>query len=104
MRFSDYSWFHRPRYTKDTEPCKDAITGQVCFGRGRCVCGQCKCGDDYEGKFCQREKDRNVCEKVGKIRFQTVSILSSCINFQLEPCVKDFARKSDAKEDIGGRE
>ena len=102
-RFSACSCFHLPCYAKDTEPCKDAITGQVCFGRGRCECGRCKCGDDYEGKFCQREKDRDICEKVGT-NFQTNYSLPSYINFQLEPCVKDFATKPEAMENIVGRE
>ncbi len=44
--------------------CRDKRTRQNCFGRGDCECGRCRCHDGFEGKFCQKERGRDVCSKL----------------------------------------
>jgi hypothetical protein len=45
--------------------CSDKKTNQICFGRGNCECGECKCNPGYTGKYCQNEKDqKNICKKL----------------------------------------
>ena len=31
-------------------------TDLMCFGRGECECGKCKCQEGYWGGYCQHEK------------------------------------------------
>ncbi len=56
----------------------------MCFGRGKCDCGVCQCQDPYEGKFCQRSRDLDTCQK-------------------LEPCVKAHQFRNENSTDDDAR-
>ena len=89
---------------KDNQPCKDAITGQVCFDRGECKCGQCYCGEDYEGQFASEKRPAVFARRWETYDFEiSFQINQLSVQNQLEPCVKGFALNPETMENIGER-
>ena len=45
--------------------CTDARTKKVCSGHDVCLCGECQCPSGFSGKYCQKNENEPLCQKLG---------------------------------------
>ena len=79
-----------PSKTISDKKCTSTRNGKICSENGNCICGECQCKAGYTGKYCQKDPQKPLCQKLGpcitKITKDSQGVLKNS-NYE-DACIK----------------